>query len=222
MSSRRHPAPRRSAGRVTASRSTRTLESSGRSAARSRRGGARRHAVVRVRLGRAPSLSGYELLAPVGGHQVARRGGYELSEADGPVLRARRRRPAGRRSACSTAQSNAESLSVAEASGRFFSRRGRARRLVRGRQRRHRAGPSRRVGQSRLPHLWIWREVRASGGRWRGQAEMLGLEPASVPHSLGLARAVAEGQASRARPPASALRSRIVATPFRRAVRRRA
>ena len=46
-----------------------------------------------------------------------------------------------------------------------------------------------------LPHLWIWREVRASGGRWRGQAELLGLEPASVPHSLGLERALAERQA---------------------------
>jgi hypothetical protein len=46
-----------------------------------------------------------------------------------------------------------------------------------------------------LPHLWIWHEVRTSGGRWRQQAEVLGLEPASVPHSLGLARALAESQA---------------------------
>jgi hypothetical protein len=46
-----------------------------------------------------------------------------------------------------------------------------------------------------LPNLWIWREIRATGGRWRSQAEMVGLEPASVPHSLGLARAVREGQA---------------------------
>ena len=36
-----------------------------------------------------------------------------------------------------------------------------------------------------LPHLWLWHEVRTSGGPWRGQGEMLGLEPASVPHSLG-------------------------------------
>jgi hypothetical protein len=47
-----------------------------------------------------------------------------------------------------------------------------------------------------LPHLWIWREIRAAGGRWRSQAEIVGLEPASVPHSLGLARALAAGQAT--------------------------
>ena len=46
-----------------------------------------------------------------------------------------------------------------------------------------------------LPHMWVWHEVHASGGLWRGQAELLGIEPASVPHSLGLERAVAEGQA---------------------------
>ena len=51
-----------------------------------------------------------------------------------------------------------------------------------------------------LPHLWLWHEVRTSGGRWREQGEMLGLEPASVPHSLGLARALAEGQAHVVRP----------------------
>ena len=46
-----------------------------------------------------------------------------------------------------------------------------------------------------LPHVWVWHEMRASGGLWRGQAELLGIEPASVPHSLGLERAVAEHQA---------------------------
>ena len=46
-----------------------------------------------------------------------------------------------------------------------------------------------------LPHLWYWHEARESGGRWRHAGEQLGLEPVSVPHSLGLARAVAEGQA---------------------------
>lgn len=45
------------------------------------------------------------------------------------------------------------------------------------------------------PHLWLWEEMRTSGGRWRGQGEMLGLEPASISHSLGLERAVREGQA---------------------------
>lgn len=46
-----------------------------------------------------------------------------------------------------------------------------------------------------LPHLWIWHEARISGGRWRGQAELLGLEPSMAPHSLGLERAVAARQA---------------------------
>jgi hypothetical protein len=37
-----------------------------------------------------------------------------------------------------------------------------------------------------LPHLWMWHEVRTTGGPWRGLAEMLVIEPASVPHTLGL------------------------------------
>jgi hypothetical protein len=64
-----------------------------------------------------------------------------------------------------------------------------------------------------LPHLWVWHEVRSSGGRWRGQAEMLGLEPASVPHSLGLARAIAEGQAHVLHP-GDELTCRMVARPL--------
>jgi hypothetical protein len=46
-----------------------------------------------------------------------------------------------------------------------------------------------------LRHLWVWHEVRRSGGLWRKQAEILVLEPASVPHSLGLATAIEHGQA---------------------------
>jgi hypothetical protein len=46
-----------------------------------------------------------------------------------------------------------------------------------------------------LPHLWIWHEVRTSGGPWREMGETLAVEPASVPHSLGLATARAHGQA---------------------------
>jgi hypothetical protein len=65
-----------------------------------------------------------------------------------------------------------------------------------------------------LPHLWMWHEVRTSGGRWRGQAEVLGLEPASVPHSLGLARALEEGQAHVVHP-ATALTYRMVVRPLR-------
>ena len=66
-----------------------------------------------------------------------------------------------------------------------------------------------------LPHLWIWREARASGGLWRGQAELLGLEPASVPHSLGLARALDEAQAIELARGATH-RSAIQARPFHR------
>jgi hypothetical protein len=65
-----------------------------------------------------------------------------------------------------------------------------------------------------LPHLWIWHEVRASAGPWRGQTEILGLEPASVPHSLGLARALAEGQAHIVQPGAD-LSCRMVVRPLR-------
>jgi hypothetical protein len=49
--------------------------------------------------------------------------------------------------------------------------------------------------ESALPHLWIWHETRATGGIWRGQTELLVVEPASVPHSLGLAAALEHGQA---------------------------
>jgi hypothetical protein len=37
-----------------------------------------------------------------------------------------------------------------------------------------------------LPHLWMWHEVRTSGGPWRQLTETLVVEPASVPHTLGL------------------------------------
>jgi hypothetical protein len=46
-----------------------------------------------------------------------------------------------------------------------------------------------------LPHLWIWHEERLNDGPWRGATEMLAIEPASTPHSLGLAEAIAHDQA---------------------------
>lgn len=46
-----------------------------------------------------------------------------------------------------------------------------------------------------LRHVWIWHEVRTYGGPWRGQTELLAVEPSSVPHPLGLAAAVEHGQA---------------------------
>jgi Domain of unknown function (DUF4432) len=45
-----------------------------------------------------------------------------------------------------------------------------------------------------LPHIWMWHEVRTTGGPWRELAETLVVEPASVPHTLGLATARAHGQ----------------------------
>ena len=46
-----------------------------------------------------------------------------------------------------------------------------------------------------LRHAWIWHEVRTYGGPWRQRAEILVVEPASVPHALGLAAAIENGQA---------------------------
>jgi hypothetical protein len=55
-----------------------------------------------------------------------------------------------------------------------------------------------------LRHCWIWHEVRRYGGPWREQAEVLVVEPASVPHSMGLAAAVEHGHARWLEPGASA------------------
>jgi hypothetical protein len=46
-----------------------------------------------------------------------------------------------------------------------------------------------------LPHMWMWHEVRTSGGPWRQHGELLVVEPASVPHTLGLDTARRHGQA---------------------------
>ena len=46
-----------------------------------------------------------------------------------------------------------------------------------------------------LPYLWLWREARASGGHWRERTEILGLEPAWVPHGAGIAEAIRGGHA---------------------------
>ena len=47
-----------------------------------------------------------------------------------------------------------------------------------------------------LRHCWIWHEVRRYGGPWREHTEVLVVEPASVPHSMGLAAAVEHGHAT--------------------------
>jgi hypothetical protein len=44
-------------------------------------------------------------------------------------------------------------------------------------------------------HCWVWHENRVTEGPWRRACEMLVVEPATVPHSLGLAAAEASGHA---------------------------
>ncbi len=55
--------------------------------------------------------------------------------------------------------------------------------------------------------------MRTYGGTWRGQTEVLVVEPASVPHSLGLATAVEHGQARWLEPGESAS-YRLTVRPF--------
>ena len=157
---------------------------------------------------------GHELLAPSATINLPGGKAYELSEIDGPVLA-----PADttgwpdvrlldgtteRGDVVSVAETNGRFLTVADVPEGWYEVVNDA------------TGQGLRVDWDTglLPHLWIWCEVRASGGRWRGQAEILGLEPASVSHSLGLARAVAEGQAV-VLSAGERVGSRIVATPFR-------
>lgn len=138
---------------------------------------------------------GTELLVPSATVRLPGGLGYELSERDGPVAP-----PAGAPSWPELLLQDggvelADTVSPAESNGRFF--------VVASLPEGWYDVENDATGQglriewdvSVLPHLWIWRELNFSGGRWRRHAELLGLEPASVPHSLGLARARAEGQA---------------------------
>jgi hypothetical protein len=65
-----------------------------------------------------------------------------------------------------------------------------------------------------LPHLWVWHEARVSPGLWRERGEILAVEPASVPHSLGLAAAIENDQAHWVEP-GSPLVQRVHAHPLR-------
>ena len=64
-----------------------------------------------------------------------------------------------------------------------------------------------------LRHVWIWHEARTYTGPWRQQAEILALEPASVPHGLGLAEAIRREQA-RWLEPGETCAWRVTARPF--------
>lgn len=62
-------------------------------------------------------------------------------------------------------------------------------------------------------HCWMWHENRVSEGPWRRATELLAIEPSTVPHTLGLAAAVAHDQARWLHPGEEA-RPWIVARPF--------
>jgi hypothetical protein len=62
-------------------------------------------------------------------------------------------------------------------------------------------------------HCWIWHESRLSDGPWRSLTEMIAIEPATVPHSLGLARALEDG-AARVLAAGETVTPWIVAAPF--------
>lgn len=64
-----------------------------------------------------------------------------------------------------------------------------------------------------LRHVWVWHEARRYRGSWRGQTELLAVEPASIPHPLGLATAVERGQA-RWLEPGETCGYRLVARPL--------
>ena len=160
-------------------------------------------------------VAGVELLAPAARLRLPGGAAFELSEADGPI-----RAPAETPGWPSVllldgSCEDADEISLAKAGGRFFV----VESLPKGWYElvNSATGQGLRVewDVAALPHLWVWREVRMSGGRWRCQAELLGLEPASVPHSLGLARAHAEGQAV-VLDRGARFHSTITAAPFRR------
>jgi hypothetical protein len=46
-----------------------------------------------------------------------------------------------------------------------------------------------------LRHIWLWREEHGAGGPWRNRASLLVVEPASVAHDRGLAKAIEADEA---------------------------
>ena len=138
---------------------------------------------------------GVELLDPEVEIELPAGLGYELSEAEGPalppadaprwpdVLLLDGSRESGNR--WPIAKSRSRLLAVAELPE------GRAR------ARNTRTGTTVDVewGAEWLRHLWIWHETREYPGPWRGVAELLAIEPTSVPHPLGLRTAIEHGQA---------------------------
>jgi hypothetical protein len=62
-------------------------------------------------------------------------------------------------------------------------------------------------------HCWVWHENRVSPEPWRQQAEIMAIEPSTVPHSLGLAAAEQSGHA-RVLAPGEIAEPWIIARPF--------
>jgi galactose mutarotase-like enzyme len=137
---------------------------------------------------------GLEILDPLLELELPAARTIELSDRDGPV-RAPRDAPRWPRSQrLDGSVERLDRLALATPTSRFACVQdledGWA--VARGR----RAGLELRWDAAALPHVWVWYELRSLDGPFRGMAEIVALEPASVPHSLGLARAVEEGQAS--------------------------
>jgi hypothetical protein len=138
---------------------------------------------------------GLELLEPEVELELAPGLAYELSETDGPA-----ETPAD---ACTWPESRLLDGSV-ERCDRWSLERPRSRYMVvadlpegRAVVRNASRGQSLELAWDSewLRHCWLWHEARAYGGPWRGRAEILAIEPASVPHGLGLAAAIEHGQA---------------------------
>ena len=138
---------------------------------------------------------GLELLEPEVEIEIPAGLAYELSEADGPPFPP----PAAPRS-CEPSRSR----TAGQRGDRWPLDRPRSRLIAvaelpegRARVRNARTGTTVELNwdASWLRHLWIWHEAREYRGPWRGQAELLAIEPASVAHPLGLAAAIEHGQA---------------------------
>jgi hypothetical protein len=156
---------------------------------------------------------GTELFAPVGALRLPGGKAFELSETSGPTSAPDEAPPWPDVLLLDGGIERGDRLSTDAADGRFLA----VEQLPEGWYEvvNELTGQGLRVewDVASLPHLWIWREIRSTGGRWRSHAEIVGLEPASVPHSLGLARALEAGQAIVLRE-GEEFRTKITARPF--------
>jgi hypothetical protein len=159
--------------------------------------------------GRVPFIAvehlavGPEVLDPSVSIRLGAGSAYELSEADGPIRPADDAPRWPRVGLLDGSEESGDSWSFAADRSRYMV----VADLPEGTAeiQNERTGCGLRIEWDRdvLPHAWIWHEVRVSDGPWHRAAQLLMLEPASVPHSLGLAEAIGAGQALWAEPGAS-------------------